>query len=81
MKQMVKEKNISFINLEKVFVITDWEAHKLRCDYRFKIEDLTYCGTYGRDAHQLCNPDACPYVYAIVTEAREDCVKKQPYIQ
>jgi len=73
-------KNKLLLNLEKVFVILDWEAHVGRCDYRWKNEDIIYCGTFGREVKQKCEPDACPYVYAIVTEAKEDNPKKASYI-
>jgi len=75
-----KNKRNILINLEKVFVVVDWEAHKTKCDYKFKDRDNTYCGTYGREELHDCRPDECPFVYAIVTEAKEDCVTKITYV-
>jgi len=83
---MLEERKVKTItNLEKVFVIVDYEAFKNKCDYRFKEKEFSdaaeFCGTFGRESLKKCREDNCPYVYAIVTEAREECAKKPTYVQ
>ena len=82
---MLEERKIkTFTNLEKVFVVVDYEAFRMKCDFKYKDKnfvDALFCGTFGREELKKCREDNCPYVYAIVTEAREDCVKKPTYVQ
>ena len=71
---MEKSKRI-FTNLEKVFVVVDYEAFKGKCNYRHKSTSNVYCGTFGlteNDAPIECSYENCPYVYAIVTEAKTE---------
>jgi len=78
---MLEERTLKkIVNLERIFVIVDYEAFKGKCDFRFKTTETDgceYCGTFGRDALKKCREDNCPYVYAIVTEAKEE-IKRRP---
>lgn len=81
---MIEERKMKTLtNLEKVFVIVDYESFKGKCDYRFKSggEAAEYCGTFGREELKKCSENTCPYVYAIVTEAQVECAQRPVYIQ
>lgn len=79
---MLEERKVkAFTNLEKVFVIVDYEAFRNKCDYRFKkATEAEFCGTFGQETLKKCREDNCPYVYAIVTEAKENDAKKPTYV-
>jgi hypothetical protein len=72
---MLEERKVkAFTNLEKVFVVVDYEAFRNKCDFRHKGTQNEYCGSYGlteNDTPVKCTCDACPFIYAIVTEAKE----------
>jgi hypothetical protein len=64
----------TFTNLEKVFIVVDYEAFRNKCSYRHRGTSNDYCGTFGLTENDIpvkCTCDACPFVYAIVTEAKE----------
>jgi hypothetical protein len=73
-----------FTNLEKTFVVVDYEAFRNKCSYRHKGTSNDYCGTFGlteNDNPVKCTCDACPFIYAIVTEAKEKDKIVPPYVQ
>jgi hypothetical protein len=74
----------TFTNLEKVFIVVDYEAFKTKCDFRHKSASDEYCGTFGlteQNQPVKCSIETCPYVYAIVTEVKENDTKKPTYVQ
>jgi hypothetical protein len=82
---MLEERKVKeFTNLEKIFVVIDYEAFKNKCSFKHNGSSKEYCGTFGlteNDKPVECSVDKCPYIYAIVTEAKEDGTKKPTYIQ